>query len=75
MWRWLFCGGGGEGGRFGGMPPGIFLNTLNNAFWRHIYTELWNQAILQVIIEIMFTGIKGLVFCEQNTVDVSSPAA
>ena len=48
----------GEGG-FGGMPPEFFFfNTLNNAFWRHIYTELKNQAISQVIIEIMFTGIK-----------------
>ena len=43
-----------------GMPPG---NTLNNAFWRHIYTELRNQVHInpQVIIgrpiEIKFTKL------------------
>ena len=50
--------GGGGVAEFAGMPLGIFFNTLNNAFWRHFYTELRNQAISQVIIEIMFTGIK-----------------
>ena len=40
-------------------PPGnVLKNTLNDAFWRHIYTELRNHGISLVIIEIMFTGIK-----------------
>ena len=35
----------------GELPPKYFEKyTLNNAFWRHIYTELKNQAISQVII-------------------------
>ena len=41
-----FSGGGGEEHA----PELILLNTLNNAFWRHIYTELRTQAISQVII-------------------------
>ena len=49
MWRRLFLWGWGKG--FGSIPPGFFLkNTLNNAFWRHTYTELSDQAISQVII-------------------------
>ena len=37
----------------GHVPPPrnfCFKYTLNNAFWRHIYTELRNQAISPVII-------------------------
>ena len=52
MWMWLFLWAGGSEA----CPRNFFLNTLNNAFWRHIYTELGNQAIPQVIVQIMFTG-------------------
>ena len=43
-------GGGGEGGLETGPPPGnVLKNTLNNTFWRHIYTELRNHGFSLVI--------------------------
>ena len=48
MWREPFLQGGGV---WVLLPPKCFEKyTLDNAFWRHIYTELRNQAISQVII-------------------------
>ena len=44
------------GGGYWGMPTGIFLkNTLYNAFWRNIYTELRNQ-----VVEFKFTVSKNI---------------